>query len=223
MIDANSTSNASKKKFLVPVIVLLLCMVSLAGAAYAYTSSVTTHGEATANAFYVELYDDGGDPTTVPVNLTDTDVVTFTTDMDYEQNKVVVTATHVNKAVATAYVKVNTTVDGQTTAKIKFESALVTLAAPALPAGLTLQASLPQGSVTQDGAELTADSNGYYTVETNKTIEMSIFVTVDGTSTWNSTTTTYPHAEDAIEAFHDSFEENAKFVFKLTAENIVTP
>ncbi len=41
MTDLYSDSNGSKKKFLIPLLVLLLCTVSLTGAGFAYSSTVT--------------------------------------------------------------------------------------------------------------------------------------------------------------------------------------
>jgi hypothetical protein len=217
MTNVNARENMSRKKYLVPVVVLLLCLVSLAGAAYAYTSSVTTHGTATANAFYVELYDADDESDTIPVPIANADVVTFSTDMDYDAGTVVVKATPDNKDVATVYLKVNSTVPGQTNAKIKFASDIVEFESPLLCDGMTLEASVSK--VMQDD-EITVNDDGTYTVKVNETVVMTIFLTVGGDLQWNSTTTTYPKAEDAINAFHDDFEDNAKFKFKITAENI---
>lgn len=46
-----------KKKYLAPLIVLMLCAVSLTGAAYAYSTSVIGHGDIDHDYISIDLYD----------------------------------------------------------------------------------------------------------------------------------------------------------------------
>ena len=47
-----------KKKYLAPLIVLMLCAVSLTGAAYAYSTSVTGHGDVDYDWYSIDMYKD---------------------------------------------------------------------------------------------------------------------------------------------------------------------
>ena len=50
-----------KKKYLAPLIVLMLCAVSLTGAAYAYSTSIIGHGDVDGDYYSIDLYtDDSG-------------------------------------------------------------------------------------------------------------------------------------------------------------------
>ena len=62
MIDSYNDSTGSRKKFLIPLVVLLLCAVSLTGAGYAYNSSVSIEngsGEVD-EIFVIDLYTTAG-------------------------------------------------------------------------------------------------------------------------------------------------------------------
>ena len=61
MTDTYNDSTGSRKKFLIPLVVLLLCAVSLTGAGYAYNSSVITANEsADSHVFSINTYEDDG-------------------------------------------------------------------------------------------------------------------------------------------------------------------
>lgn len=77
----NMNEEKSRKKLLVPLVVLLLCAVSLTGAAYAYTSSLTYKDNTTA----VEFLSVDKEGTTL-VNLTDKTILGFTDNFTYEDN-----------------------------------------------------------------------------------------------------------------------------------------
>ena len=57
-----------KKKYLAPLIVLMLCAVSLTGAAYAYSTSVTGHGTVDYDWYSIDMYKDDG-TTVITENL----------------------------------------------------------------------------------------------------------------------------------------------------------
>lgn len=63
MDNVNTNAKESRKKYLAPLLVLLLCAVSLTGAAYAYTSSVTViDNQVDSNEFVLQVYDNQATP-----------------------------------------------------------------------------------------------------------------------------------------------------------------
>ena len=72
MRDMYNDTTGSRKKFLIPLVVLLLCAVSLTGAGYAYNSSVTVNdGTAGADEYFVlDLYNDQAAVITSNVQVT---------------------------------------------------------------------------------------------------------------------------------------------------------
>ena len=57
MENMNENATGSRKKFLAPLVVLLLCVVSLTGAAYAYSSTVTVvNNTVTGEEYVLEVY-----------------------------------------------------------------------------------------------------------------------------------------------------------------------
>lgn len=83
MIDSYNDSTGSRKKFLIPLVVLLLCAVSLTGAGYAYNANVTNiDNGADVDGISLALYQNDG---TTPVNaamytVTDINIATHTTN-----------------------------------------------------------------------------------------------------------------------------------------------
>jgi len=76
MDNVNTNAKESRKKYLAPLLVLLLCAVSLTGAAYAYTSSVAIVGNnVTSDEFVLQVYKD--DKTTLISDPITVDKVTF--------------------------------------------------------------------------------------------------------------------------------------------------
>ncbi len=49
---------SSKKKYLAPLVVIMLCAVALTGAAYAYTTSVSGNGDIAGNYVMIDMYSD---------------------------------------------------------------------------------------------------------------------------------------------------------------------
>lgn len=81
MTDTYNDTTGSRKKFLIPLVVLLLCAVSLTGAGYAYQSSVTLNGNSGEidEYFTIDLYDGEGAVITAPVQVGDVDGLLVTT------------------------------------------------------------------------------------------------------------------------------------------------
>ena len=57
-----------KKKYLAPLIVLLLCAVSLTGAAYAYSTSITGNGDMAGDYYSIDMYSAEGTVLTEAIN-----------------------------------------------------------------------------------------------------------------------------------------------------------
>lgn len=49
-----------KKRYLAPLVVIMLCAVALTGAAYAYTTSVSGNGDIAGNYVMIDMYSDDG-------------------------------------------------------------------------------------------------------------------------------------------------------------------
>ena len=80
------TEKSSRKKLLVPLVVLLLCAVSLTGAAYAYNSTLNVNNNS-ADAGYLSIDLAGGTEQNVAagVTLTGNNVITYTDNYDYSK------------------------------------------------------------------------------------------------------------------------------------------
>ena len=81
MTDVYTQENASKKKFLAPVLVILLCMVSLTAAGYAYSSTVVnTDDSVDINGVTLALRNagDSADVTAAMYTVNDIDIATHT-------------------------------------------------------------------------------------------------------------------------------------------------
>jgi len=102
MDGMNANTKESRKKFLVPLLVLLLCAVSLTGAAYAYSSSVTVNNNTVSGEeFVLEMYNKEGSVISAPITV---DAIRITPDTAIgDENKVVVKAEANTKGGANVY------------------------------------------------------------------------------------------------------------------------
>jgi len=82
MRDMYNDSTGSRKKFLIPLVVLLLCAVSLTGAGYAYNTSVTSQDNVAPvdEYFVIDLYDPEGAVVEDKVTAAAVNGIVFTTD-----------------------------------------------------------------------------------------------------------------------------------------------
>ena len=66
-----ATGNSYKRKLLIPLFIIVLCMVSLTGQAYAYSTSVTGQDDISGNYYSIDMYqNDGGKYTVLNRSLT---------------------------------------------------------------------------------------------------------------------------------------------------------
>ncbi len=60
MTTTYTEKESSRKKYLVPLVVIMLCLVALTGAAYAYSTSVKGNGDIAGNYVGIDMYVDNG-------------------------------------------------------------------------------------------------------------------------------------------------------------------
>lgn len=70
MTDMYNDQQGSRKKFLVPLVVLLLCGVAMTGAAFAYSTSVNGGGDVPGDYYSIDVYSDAKGETVITQNLT---------------------------------------------------------------------------------------------------------------------------------------------------------
>ena len=110
-----------KKKYLAPLIVLMLCAVSLTGAAYAYSTSVTGHGDIDHDYISIDMYDSAG--AVISEDIKSTAFKAYSNiDRTADGDKKLHTFVEDGQLVYTTYVKVTTDITGakftlETTAK----------------------------------------------------------------------------------------------------------
>ena len=137
-----------KKKYLAPLIVLMLCAVSLTGAAYAYSTSVTGHGDISGDYISIDMYSDKDATAELKGDLTSKHFQVYT------ERTVASTVTYnayveAGQLVYSTYVKVSTDIP----------SAKLTLAATGAYKAATLESGtvgkLIIKDVTTDGGDAT--------------------------------------------------------------------
>ncbi|MCQ2085131.1 MAG: hypothetical protein MJZ21_03170 [archaeon] len=55
MTDINMEGNSSKKKYLIPLVALLICGMAFTGAAYAYSASIQTSGDLAVQSYELDI------------------------------------------------------------------------------------------------------------------------------------------------------------------------
>ena len=106
-----------KKKYLAPLIVLLLCAVSLTGAAYAYSTSVSNTGDIDGYYYSIDMYSDDQASTVIQKSLvSDVDFEVMTDKVVGKNYSALVKET---KVTYTVYVKVQSNLPDDADAKDK--------------------------------------------------------------------------------------------------------
>jgi hypothetical protein len=206
-----------KKKYLAPLVVLLLCAVSLTGAAYAYSTTVTNSGEIDGDYISIDMYEKGQSGYTVLEKTLDADK-----DFQvYTEKTVGVDAKYTakveaGKLVYTTYVMVSSDIDNATFTL----SGTVTYTAAASSvsgAGLVFS-NITAGSVTDlasfmaiekdDGTAATFDSlaKGVY-------YKVTITFDIDTTAAFGE----YSSVDDLKDDV-DAYSTDGKFTFTLKAD-----
>ena len=216
----------SRKKYLAPLVVLMLCLVALTGAAYAYSTSViSANNQADADYFTIDLYstDTGTTIANGPIS-TDLCAATFTTALNKTTNKVTITANPVTAIVANAYVKVTEDVASVTQCKLTLTPSAA-VAMTGILAGLTLTVTVDSVKV---GGEIVEPVDGKYTINTNDAVAtIALKATLTGTLTnavkdIGTGDGKYESALAAAQAFADEFQAQAVYSLTASAEPVVT-
>ncbi len=61
MTTTYTEKESSRKKYLAPLVVIMLCLVAITGAAYAYSTSVTGNGNIAGNYVVIDMYSSADD------------------------------------------------------------------------------------------------------------------------------------------------------------------
>ncbi len=91
MTDIQMEGTALKKKLMVPVVVLMLCAVTLVGAGYAYTTTVTNTATVDAEYYAIEMFNDDANKTITTAALS-MDPIELSAAKSVQTGKVTVTA-----------------------------------------------------------------------------------------------------------------------------------
>ena len=121
MSDVYTQENGSKKKFLAPVLVILLCMVSLTAAGYAYNATMSVPDQGPDAGDLQINFLNGTPATDIDASAAD-DVIVFTDNFVWSVDKTgatpVWTSTNQVKAfVTTGYIKYDLKITGEGVAK----------------------------------------------------------------------------------------------------------
>ncbi len=118
---------SSKKKYLAPLVVIMLCLVAITGAAYAYSTTVTGNGDIAGKYTVIDLYksaDAAAADATADFQITDKSFQVRTeTDKTAGATKPYVAYVESKDLVFTGYIKIHTT-DGTNTEKFTLSGAL---------------------------------------------------------------------------------------------------
>ena len=204
-----------KKKYLAPLIVLMLCAVSLTGAAYAYSTSVTGHGDISGDYISIDMYDADGKVITADLK-SDSFKTWSTIDRTTTGDKQLHTFVEDGQLVYTTYVKVSTDID----------NAMFTLAATAkytAPAGkgalpmdkdyTTAQTLVDEIKVYEEKAD-PKTATPVTELAGNTLYKVIITIDIGSTTTEFGTFADLAAFQEAVAAFDKSTSE---FVFKFTA------
>jgi uncharacterized protein YxeA len=214
----------SRKKYLAPVVVLMLCLVALTGAAYAYTTSVTSgQNGVTADYVSIDLYAvDGTTVVDVPQAETNVNVVTFQTALNKTTHLANITATATDKLVAKAYVKVTEDMANSTTSKLTITPTNPTMSG--ILQGMTVSVSVSR--VLDDATPVDANQDGTYTITNGNKVTIELTAVIGGTTTFsdikigNAQGDDYATVAAAAQAYKDAFVTQAKYSISVAAEPI---
>ena len=153
------TEKSSRKKLLIPLVVLLLCAVSLIGAGYAYTTSVQNTGTVDAQYYAIDMYKTNTGTLTTEALTLDEKIEVYSEKV-VGQNKIQIKATAID---ATPLCYVGAWLNSETIAT----NANITMAVDTESDGWTASGSTVTNSaygVTLTFNKTDTDNNGYQEV-----------------------------------------------------------
>ncbi len=192
MTTTYTEKESSKKKYLVPLVVIMLCLVAITGAAYAYSTSVKGNGDITGNYVALDMYKSDGEATpkyTAVANLdvtsgsfTVTTAATIITTADGDKKSYTANVV-ADKLTYSTILHVDTST-GVTATQFYLKTPEFEYIGPTVPTGSTATAgtldlkNLTVTSVKEAGTETAAKTDsGYYILEKDKYYE--IVFTID--------------------------------------------
>ena len=202
-----------KKKYLAPLIVLMLCAVSLTGAAYAYSTSVTNTGDISGDYISIDMYEKGTEYTVLEKHLKADNFKVSTAKTVGTDAKYVATV-EAGKLIYTTYVMISSDLDNPTFAL----SGTVTYTAPTTTGAGLVFSDITSGTEADlksfmaiekdDGTAATFDSlskDVYYKV--------TITFTIDNAKAFGEYSTV-----DDLKAAVEAYTTDAGFTFTLKAD-----
>lgn len=189
MTDTYNDTTGSRKKFLIPLVVLLLCAVSLTGAGYAYNSTVTGNGDADIkDSFVIDLYSDAAGSTAITekISVANSPLIFTTVKSIGDSNTITGTLAYdaTSPIIYTGYFKVSangiantkaTVTDRTVTAVVASNDAHITVANTALVPTLTIyQGNTATGEVAGADFQFTIGTVYCYTIAISTTYTSSV-------------------------------------------------
>ena len=213
-----------KKKYLAPLIVLMLCAVSLTGAAYAYSTSITGHGAIDGDYYSIDLYKDGSGAAVITGDI-DKDSFIVNTVKTVGQNYTA--NVEAGTLVYEAFVKISTDLADTTRFTL---SATADYNAPAtgkLYTDVSKDGTQTKGVSITDKLSVVYDSTGKYDDTSAATTSAVDLDKLEGNKTYKVTITigvqesvfgSFATLDALVKALEDEFKaENVGFLFTLDA------
>ncbi len=223
---------SSRKKFLAPLVVIMLCAVALTGAAYAYSTTVTGNGDIASKYAIIDIYelkDQSQYDATSKFDISDS--LTFYTVTDKTGETLsymahVNTEDNKNKLVYKAYLRVNTTDTTSKTQQFQIGDCAFKYTAPDNCGKIKIDGKDDASGTVSDFHIYTNASKAADTEVTNKVImentiyyvEITITITdgdSDGSATYFCNEESFDEVQKKINSFTNAANELA---FTITAE-----
>ncbi len=187
---------SSKKKYLAPLVVIMLCLVAITGAAYAYSTSVTGNGDIAAKYSIVDIYEnDAGEyVATSDFDITN-ETLNFYTVTDKTGKSPVYTAylndgEEIHYLYFSTYMRINTENTSETHQKFHIETFKCTYTAPEGCGDIQVSGADPgtefvisDFKIYTDSGKTTPVNRGNLDDNTIYYVEFSLYVTGGNEST----------------------------------------
>lgn len=210
-----------KKKYLAPLIVLMLCAVSLTGAAYAYSTTVTNSGEIDGDYISIDMYEKGQSGYTVLEKTLDADkdfqvytTKTVGTDAKYTAK------VEAGSLVYTTYVMVSSDIKDATftlSGKVTYTAAASSVSGAGLVFSNITKGTeaelVPFMTIVKVGDDGTESAATFDSLEKGVYYKITITFDIDTTADFGE----YDSVDDLADDV-DAYSTDAKFTFTLKAD-----
>lgn len=231
----------SRKKYLAPLVVIMLCAVALTGAAYAaYATSVTGNGDIQGNYVVIDMYKKTSSSNTVPEGYAPTGDLQYDVDLNANMFKVytdtdktsgsgtpyVAKVDSSNKTILYTYLQINTDLKNGTDEK-EFSLKVPTLSLIDLStyagkiAIMKTEIMITLGETTQI---VNIESDNTYTLKGNTLYKVMFTVAFEGGITSGTDKifgnfATEKDVEDAVEAYNAKDVNELKVLFSASEKS----